>query len=225
METAGDDGSVGVVDGDRPLAEIVFSARLSHGEKLLPALDAALKLAELTPREIELIAVSQGPGSFTGLRIGIATAKGLARALDAPLVGIPTLEAYAHKAPFWEGLAVVLWPDRRDSVYFAGFQGDERVWPTEVGKLEELLQRLIEGGREDLFLVGPGAERHRERLREALPRASVASAALNGPSGVEVARLGLERYRAHGRDELFELEPLYFQPPLAGPKPMPAMKA
>lgn len=215
LETAGEQGCVGVLEDDRPLCELVFEATMAHGEKLLPAIEAALKLSGISKRDLELIAVSRGPGSFTGLRIGLAIAKGLARALGIPLVGVPGFAVYARKAAPWPGSVWVLLPDRREWLYVSVFRSGEEVLAPQVLTLSELLARLRadefarEGER--ALLIGPGVESHREALAQA--HGVLAPAALNLPSGVEIARLGRERFAQEGHDELYELEPLYVQEP------------
>jgi len=217
LETAGEQGSVGLVRGHELLGEHTFTAALRHGEVLLAAINYALELSRVGREELELISVSIGPGSFTGLRIGIATAKGLARALEIPIVGVAAFEAYSQAATFWDGPVWVLLPDRRDRVYYAVFCGGERLVPEQTGSLSALFERageLCSSSQKALF-IGPGAERHREVLLERFPQGVIAPAALSRPSGLLIARLGLKKYLAAERDELYELEPLYLQPPLA----------
>jgi tRNA threonylcarbamoyladenosine biosynthesis protein TsaB len=218
LETAGEQGCVGLARNDQPLSEVVFSAALRHGEVLLPAVEAALRLAEARQSDLGLISVSVGPGSFTGLRIGIATAKGLARALGIPVVGVRAFEPYVQTVGFWEGPVWVLLPDRRDWVYCAGFRGGEQTAPPQALSLEVLLQLgdLKDGKEEERPLfIGPGAECHREQLTRGFPQGVVAPTVLNRPSWFGIARLGRESYLIHGHDQLYELEPLYLQPPLA----------
>lgn len=215
LETAGEQGGVGLTCAERPRSEFVFHAALKHGEKLLPAIEATLKLGEASRRDLELIAVSKGPGSFTGLRIGIATAKGLARALGVPLIGVPSAEVYARRVRFWTGPIWVLLPDRRDWLYVSAFQNGREVEPIRAVQFRDWIQQGLAGGGSQeappLF-VGPGAEGHQDALEG---RGIVAPSSLQRPSGVEIARWGLEAYRREGRDELYELEPLYLHPPLA----------
>ncbi len=217
LETAGKHGSVGLMREDEPFADILFPAGKNQGGKLLPAVEALLQLAEAKRDELGLIAVSIGPGSFTGLRIGIATAKGLAKALEIPIVGVSAADAYVRAAGFWAGPVWVLLPDRRGWVYYAAFRGGELIVPLQISALEGLPQRLRDHAtrEEKVLFVGPGVECHRAMLLERCPEAVLAPVALNEPSGLEIARLGLEKYRATGHDELYELEPLYLQPPLA----------
>jgi len=209
LDTAGEQGSVGLIRGEQPLSEIVFFGALRHGELLLPAVDAALKLAEVERHDLELIAVSRGPGSFTGLRIGIAAAKGLARALEIPLVGVSAFEQYARLAGPWEGQVWVLLTDRRGWVYFAAYHGGEQVAPPQTLPLDELLKRLDRCSGRPL-LIGPGVEGHRDVL-EAVSKAALAAEVLSKPSAIEIARLGRERFLAEGCDEKLDLEPLYLQ--------------
>lgn len=220
LDTAGEMGSAGIANGDGSgvLSEITFAARADHGGKLTPSVDAALDLADLARPDLELIAISRGPGSFTGLRIGLAFAKGLARALDVPLVGVPTLEAYADRGRFWPGPVWVLVPDRRDSVYCAGYERGRLLQSPTVCQVEDVpAERASADDARPTLLMGPGADVHRDALQRALPDAEIAGAALARPSGATVAQLGRESY-AHGRtDELYPLEPLYAQGPPVTP--------
>jgi tRNA threonylcarbamoyladenosine biosynthesis protein TsaB len=216
LDTAGEHGSIGLAREADPVSEITFPAAFQQGEKLLPALDGSLKLAEITRSDVGLLAVSMGPGSFTGLRIGIALAKGLARALGIPIVGVSAFDAYASTARFWEGPVWVLLSDRRDWVYVAAFHEGEQIIPAGVSTIDSLLVGMQESrraSRPKALFIGPGAELHRLRLAE--QQGIVAPALLNRPSGLQIARLGWEKHRQFGQDELYDLEPAYIQPPAA----------
>jgi tRNA threonylcarbamoyladenosine biosynthesis protein TsaB len=219
LETAGEHGCVGLVLDDRVLSEIVFHAAMKHGERLLPAVEAALGLAEIQKRDLDLIVVSVGPGSFTGLRIALSKAKGLARALEIPLVGVSAFEAYVQRAAFWPGPVWVLLPDRRDWIYAAGYEAGQVAHAPQALPLGEFLEGLQAPGR--ALFIGPGAELHRDALEGF---GTVASSAMNRPSGVQIAQLGLERYHREGRNELYTLEPLYLQPPLASESEPPTRR-
>jgi tRNA threonylcarbamoyladenosine biosynthesis protein TsaB len=217
IDTAGEQGAVGLCRGAEGLSELNFIATLQHGEKLLPAIEAVLRWGEVYQEELELIAVSTGPGSFTGLRIGMAVAKGLARALEVPLVGVPTLAAYARMVSFWPGPVYALMPDRRELVYWAGYRNGERFTAERVEPIETLLASLLREPQGSL-LIGPGAERHRSLIAQRAPALTIAPAIFNRPSGLQVAWLGLATYQAKGQDERDTLEPLYAQAPLAQAK-------
>ena len=99
MDTATMVSSVAVADDKRLLAELIVENKLTHSETLLPNVEQVLKLAGVKREDLAAIAVSMGPGSFTGLRIGLAAAKAIAYGLNIPLVGIPTIEGLAWHYP------------------------------------------------------------------------------------------------------------------------------
>ena len=212
IDTATEVAAVGLARAGEAIGELNFIARMAQSERLLPALDRLLELAGLRAEDLELIAVSSGPGSFTGLRIGLAAAKGLALTLGIPLVGVPTVLSYAARVAFWDGDIVVLIHDRRNLVYHAALRGREFLQEERVVAIETVLEELAKEGREAL-LLGSGAARYRELLEGHGLR--VAPEALNRPSAATVALLGAERYAAEGVNELFTLEPRYIQRPLA----------
>ncbi len=205
IETSHEHGSIGLCCDERLVGDILFSTELGPGERLLPALESLLALTDIERDQIGLIAVALGPGSFTSLRIGMAVGKGLAQALGIPIVGVPSMAAYAEKVSFLSGKICVVLPDRRDLVYYALYEGTTQITPetsSTIGALQEQLKRMA-----DLALcIGPGAERHRLALE---PIVTVAPAALNRPSGAVIAQLGALKHSHLHQDELWTLEPLY----------------
>lgn len=124
------------------LGEFGLNRGLTHSECFLPMLEALLKNAKLKIGDMDAIAVTTGPGSFTGLRIGIATAKAFAHSLDLPLVGVDTLEAQARAAGI-EGLVCPILDARRNEVYASLFRGRERLWPDQAVSPEKLAEELL----------------------------------------------------------------------------------
>jgi tRNA threonylcarbamoyladenosine biosynthesis protein TsaB len=120
--------SVAVLEGEALLAEISTFDERVHSERLLPAIDQLLRIAELSLEQIEAFAVSIGPGSFTGLRIGLATVKGLAHGSDRPAVAVPSLAALTLAAAGAAGPVAALLDARRDEVYAVCLEG-----PGEIG--------------------------------------------------------------------------------------------
>ena len=117
LDSSGIVASVAVVEDDILVAEYTVNYKKTHSQTLLPMLDEIVKMTELDLKTIDAIAVAKGPGSFTGLRIGSATAKGLGLALDKPLVGIPTVEALAYNLYDVNGLICPIMDARRKQVY------------------------------------------------------------------------------------------------------------
>lgn len=160
FETSSAHGGVAVGQDGRLVAEEVFAQPLVHARRLVPALEALLERAGWERSQIERVAVSIGPGSFTGLRIGLATAKVLARELSARLVGVGSLDVLAARAPFAGPFGVVV-DARRDSVYWRRYEGGG-VPPRASGPFEVLAPRELAGRLDPgLPLLGTGALAYR----------------------------------------------------------------
>ncbi|MGY4707208.1 tRNA (adenosine(37)-N6)-threonylcarbamoyltransferase complex dimerization subunit type 1 TsaB [Candidatus Bipolaricaulota sp. J31] len=214
IETAGDVGSVALwCEGEVPF-ELRFPARRRHAERLAPAVRTLLVEAGVSPHDLGLIAVDVGPGSFTGVRIGLSFAKAMAQALGVPLVGVRQTEALGLPVANWfPGRVAALIHDRRDLLYFAW------VSPRKVGRDESLpLDRVLRKLREvegELCLVGSGAVRFQGELAEALPGVYILGAEWAYPGAGVVAQLAHERSRDEGVSDPKAIEPNYVQPPLA----------
>lgn len=207
IETSHEHGSIGLSRDGQLVGELCFSTEIGPGEQLLPAIDSLLSLNRLERDQIELISVALGPGSFTSLRIGLAVGKGLAQALHVPIVGVPSMTAYAERVSFLSGKICVVLPDRRDLVYYALYENNTQITSELSSALTALREHVAQ--MPDLVLcLGPGAERHRAVLEHLV---TVAPAALNRPSGAVIAQLGARKYSQSQQDELWTLEPLYVQ--------------
>jgi tRNA threonylcarbamoyladenosine biosynthesis protein TsaB len=192
------------------LGELVLDLGRKHCEKILVGLDGLLSDLGVRVGELDGIAVSQGPGSFTGVRIGLAFAQGLAVAGGSRLVGIPTLDAIAHGASLWQGPLVACLDARRDEVYFCAYKrvgvGAERLdGEAMVGSPERVAAHCAALGPR-VLLVGNGAER--------VPHAAgagvvLAPADLAHPRAQVVAALGAERLARGGGEEPERVEPIY----------------
>lgn len=186
------------------LAEYTVNYKKTHSQTLLPMLDEVVKMIELDLHSIDVIAVAGGPGSFTGLRIGSATAKGLGLALDCPLVSVPTVDALAYNL---YGCSTDICPimDARRSQVYTGiyrFEGEKfvTVEPQVPLAVEELAKRLNEAGRPVTFL-GDGVPVYRTLLEELLTVPyQFAPAHMNRQRAASVAALGM-LYAKEGRTE------------------------
>lgn len=147
--------SVAVRDGDRVLAHACEVMARGHQERLAPMAERVMAEAGLAFADLDRIGVTVGPGSFTGLRVGLAFAKGLASALDIPLVGVGALEALAAEA---DGLVFAAIDARRDQVYLQAFEGGRPLMAPDALELGTAAARMAEiaVGR-PLTLVGSGA--------------------------------------------------------------------
>lgn len=167
IDSSGLVASVAVVSDDIMIAEYTVNYKKTHSQTLLPMLDEIIKMASLDIKEIDAIAVAAGPGSFTGLRIGSSTAKGLGLALKKPLIAIPTLEGIAYNLFGTEKLICPMMDARRSQVYTALYEyqkGElETVTQPEAKSVEEVIIAVNELGRPVIYL-GDGVEVYREPL-------------------------------------------------------------
>ena len=199
-------GGVALWQGETLLGEMMMKGRLQHAEELLPLIERLLDECDRSKDEIELISVNYGPGSFTGLRIGLATAKGLCQSLKIPLVGVDGTIAYRVRLDP-EVQACVLITNRRDLFYVRWFNGMKPLTDVEVALSACVLERISQVQKE-LFVVGSGVERLREQLT-GLVSVKLGVEEMNCPSPAWIARLGKQNY---SRDQLYELEPMYVEP-------------
>jgi tRNA threonylcarbamoyladenosine biosynthesis protein TsaB len=215
IETSGTTGSVGAL-GEGTERERPFPGGTSHGRDLAPELEALLDELGWSLGEVDLVAVSAGPGSYTGLRIGLAFAKALAFARALPLVGVPTFEAMVRRGPEGESRLAPVLDARWGQVYLALFErkgeGFLRRTPDRVGSPPAVLEGIPEG----TCFFGPGAVVFDEALAARGPVASP------GPwdrtHAVEVASAGKSLFRDRGADDPDRLHPLYLRPSQAEAK-------
>ncbi len=220
IETATDVCSVALMQGDHVTVELALTRPRAHAENLTPMIREALRYGEVDSRDLDAVAVSSGPGSYTGLRIGVSTAKGLALAADARLVAVPSLEALAASvAPLAApGEAVcALFKARRHEVYAAVFRVSEKnnkldvVAETTALELDDLPAWLPQGtGR--LWLVGAGVPRAVSVLEDRFAgELRPLDPSRFAPSAASVARLARPRL-AEGRvEDLARFEPFYLK--------------
>jgi tRNA threonylcarbamoyladenosine biosynthesis protein TsaB len=184
---------------------------LQHAEELLPLIERAVDSCEMTIFEVDLVSVNTGPGSFTGLRIGLATAKGICHALGIPLVGVDGWRIFRHGFPS-DGSAYtcVVIENRRDLHYVRWFSGDKPLGAAEVLPGDRIVE-MICAEKRPVNVLGSSVPALGERL---LKRGGshVTAHRFNQRVSSVVARLGTTFFSA---DQLYELEPVYVEPVLA----------
>lgn len=196
FESSAKAASVALCDGEKLISQYTQCSALTHSRTLLPMAEDMLKNAEISLKDVDLIAVAHGPGSFTGIRIGVSTVKGLAWAADTPCVGVSTLEAMA-----WHGLAAggyvcPVMDARRNQVYNAIFEikdgKPQRLTEDRPIALSDLAEelRLLNA---PVFLVGDGAELSEKYFKENNIPCSIAPENLRWQSAWGVAMAAMDK--------------------------------
>ncbi|NLX59259.1 MAG: tRNA (adenosine(37)-N6)-threonylcarbamoyltransferase complex dimerization subunit type 1 TsaB [Phycisphaerae bacterium] len=211
LETSGRVGSIALTDDGCVAAERTLAEGMRHGREIVPLVAATVAAVGWSPRDVDVLALSIGPGSFTGLRIGVTIARTWASQQPSlAVVAVPTLEAIASNAPEAERLIGVVCYAQRDGVYWAAYRRDDdgalrRTAAESVGSPQE----AAAGIPQDALLIGDGLG----RCGEAFAGRRWAEAPLWTPRAAVVASLGLRLHRAgqHVAPEL--LEPLYVRRP------------
>ena len=156
LDSSGLVASVAIVEEEQTVAEYTVNYKKTHSQTLLPMLDEIVKMTDMDLQTIDAIAVAGGPGSFTGLRIGSATAKGLGLALNKPLIHIPTLEGMAYNLYGSSAVVCPIMDARRKQVYTGIYrftEGKLEVLEEQMAiAVDELIQKLNEMGEETVFL-------------------------------------------------------------------------
>ena len=204
------EGSVALMGDQALISEYILNVQATHSERLLPSIDRLLEETGLHFSELSGIAVTVGPGSFTGLRIGLASAKGLAMASSLPLVGVSTLEAMARNLPFCRYPICPLLNARKGEVYWSLYQFEgEKVIQMEqdaVSPPEAVANRI----REKTVFLGCGAVDYARRIKEILEERALFAPLIAGTVRASVvAEMGMERLKRGEKDDPAALVPRY----------------
>ena len=165
LDTSTAAGSIVLSEGDKLLGEINLEVAATHSARLLPGIEHVLKFAGISLSELHALAVINGPGSFTGLRIGLATVKGLAAASGKPVIPINAFDAWAEKVHAGKGMLTVMIDARRQEVYSATFQQVDQSWiPLLSGRVDKVENLVPLFPTSPMQFVGDGALRYRPLL-------------------------------------------------------------
>ncbi len=171
IDSSGLTATVAIVDDENLLAECTVKNKKTHSQTLLPMVDQAVTMCDMTPEDVDAIAVAKGPGSFTGLRIGAATAKGLALALNKPIIPVPTLLGLAYNMHGSGNIVCPIMDARRNQVYTAAYEfaGDDfaPIYAETAVDINELLE-FLKSQEKAVTFVGDGIPVHRETITAVL---------------------------------------------------------
>ncbi len=237
IETTGAEASVAVINEKEEVFMETSDEKMNHLQNLMPMVDNLLQKRGMVIDDLDYIAVSEGPGSFTGIRIGVSTARALAQALSLPTIGVPTLQSFLYHVPEYRGIICPIFDARRNQVYGGAYRWSdtgqsEEVVPGGAYDLEELLEKLEsqimrpkeakelttpEKGEEITFF-GDGILPYREQILKWQDsslndniRVSFAEDDIMLQKASSVARLALVIYRDGGGKSLYDLKPVYMR--------------
>ncbi len=209
IDTSGYANAVGVGDGDRVLADFTYEAKTDSLEQIVANIESTLRSAGLALKDVRGIGVGLGPGSWTGIRVGVTVGKILAFSTGKPVAGVPTLEALAYSARHESSLiCAVISVGTRDAVYAAGYRSGTRVGEYYVGDVKGLTG-MITG---PAVLVGAGAEAYRQIVTKEMASSQISVKAVEAiPGGAAVACLAAKRFGRGEKDDVLSLTPLYLK--------------
>lgn len=230
IDTSTPIGSVALINGENIIAEHTLNIVQAHSSRLMPAIDTVLKWGDITPDDLDGCAVGIGPGSFTGIRIGVATAKSLCYAVDKPIIGVSTLEAIASNLHWTDGLICPILDARRKEIYGAIFHGGaewKRITDDLCLPIDAFLDELNSHISPDspIVFVGDGLATYGNAIRERFHEKKIksglqtfptteaavhfADAISNVPRGATIAKLGTQRLKQGDSDSYWTLVPNY----------------
>lgn len=212
LETSGRLGEVALCCG----AILLGQAPLSHGRKhardLVPAAHSLLQHHQLAARDLNGVIVGIGPGSYTGLRVGVMSAKAMAYALDCPVIGVETFLGLAAQVPPEVGLVDVLSDAQQERVYVQSFQREEDAWRPKHDLVIRPLREWLADRDPEAWATGPGVSTYQDLLPSDL---RLVEQSARAPTAKALHAIGLKRYLQGDHSDLWGLEPLYLRPSAA----------
>jgi len=212
IDTSTMTAGVGIVEEDQVLVDLKFDVKITYSEVLLSTIELALKTVGMKIGDMDGFAISIGPGSFTGLRIGLSTVKGLCFASGKPLASVISLDAIAALSLYCQHPVIPLLDAKKNQVYAAIYDTQEGNLRRESEYLVVEVENLVKMISKKTLFVGPGARIYQKELIQLLgDKACFALNEQSLPSGAGVARIGLNKIISGQTEEITNLEPLYIR--------------
>ena len=203
-----------LIKDDKILAEINLNDKKQHSVILMRLIDSILKEYEIDINDIDAFIISRGPGSFTGLRIGMATLKGLAFASKKPLISVSTLDALAYNSISFQGIICPIMDALRDNIYTCLYKNENNnltpLIKEQCLNINELVNILKEQTLPIIF-VGDGVAKHKEFLQENIPNSFFAPNHSNFPKASSVGELGIKKINDGVIENIDSINPIYLR--------------
>ncbi|MCR1898902.1 tRNA (adenosine(37)-N6)-threonylcarbamoyltransferase complex dimerization subunit type 1 TsaB [Irregularibacter muris] len=215
LDTSSIVATAALVDEDRVIGEMIINHKKNHSEKLMPIIQNLLEEVEVEIKEIDAFGVCIGPGSFTGLRIGMATAKALAQVADKPMVGISTLEALAYNLPFSQGSICPILDAQRNQIYTGLYQWKNKeliaLEKDQAIGAEEWIEKLKDREK-PIILVGDGVAKFGALFQENLQgKIMIAPPPVRMPRASSIGSLALQRVQEGKAQHFKDISPQYLR--------------
>ena len=212
IDTSTKIATIAVIDEDKVLGEYTLNQEMSHSENLIPMIKELLNNLYIKIEDIDLYGVAIGPGSFTGLRIGVAAIKSLAHLFQKPIVGVSTLQAMAYNLPYNE-IVIPMIDARRDRVYTGIYswenEGLKTIKADDVVEMEDLLNRLKD--YKSIVVNGDGSILYKDRLIDSLKDVKFSTKGQNICKATSICELALLKYNKGQVDDFYTLAPDYLR--------------
>lgn len=206
---------VSLLDEHKVYAEVTTNIKKNHSVRLMPMIDQMLAEVKWTTQDIELIAVAKGPGSYTGVRIGVTTAKTMAWALGTPIIGVSTLEAMAYQHQHFSGIISPIIDARRGQAYTGLYQSRTQGWNIVEEDHISLVERwasLLKQRDEQVLFVGDDVSIHKEQILQVLGSQAVfTTPPFQMPRPSVIGWLAKDKAEQGKEDNLFDFAPAYLQ--------------
>ncbi len=214
LDSSGPNCSVSLVDDEKIIANFNINNGITHSETLVPLIDELFRFSKMSINDVDAFACSIGPGSFTGLRIGIATIKGFALSLKKPVISVPTLLSLAYNVPHFDGIVCTVLDARNDNVYSALFNvkgKPEMIGDYITDTIDTLIDELKKYNTNILF-VGDGSVSFKEKFEnEFKERAFFMPSHLNEQTALSVAKSAFDKALLNDYDSVDAMHPLYLR--------------
>ncbi len=198
MDTATKAATVAVTEDGKLLGEVTLNLNKPHSQKVMPLIEGLLSELELKPSDIDLFACANGPGSFTGLRIGVAAVQGLATSVGKQCAGVSTLEAMAYNyTKITDACVCPLLDAKREQVYYALYKGEKEIIAPSLETADNVLNQISCLGKPVLF-VGDAVSLYAEKIKTILPDAKIAPDVFNVNFAYHVATLAQKKVETNG---------------------------
>lgn len=218
FDSATESATCALIEDEKLLGEITFNYKKQHSVLIMTMIDTLLHNSNTDITEVDGFIISKGPGSFTGLRIGMATFKGICNGLNKPLLGISSLDALAYNLAYTDGIICPILDALRGNVYTAIYKFDKntlvKLEDYSAIAVEDLIEKLKQYNSKVTF-IGDGVYKHRETISKNLPLSCFAPTHLNVVKASSLGELGYNLLKEGSAENIYTLAPLYIRKPQA----------